>query len=195
MKMDGLERLHQSMKAAGISNAKFVVQNGRVKFYCIFSVGLYPYEFALMHTGANPLFLLKEVDRQYEITPFFGDAYGELAKLLNEGAQSGNPLKPKEFFAEINNSLPKEITRADEAMPADLLRARPDIEDADKVYFSHYMHNPIGKGPSEGNLKKTLLLLGGEAREYSIRHRASSVWTDDPARCERITQASLNARD
>lgn len=99
MKMTSLQELHKSMIAIRSDMQQFQVTLGAISFDCLFSTRDKPnFTLSLTSRGLNPKFFLLQVKPGYWIAPFFDDFYGELAKLLNTGRNSGNKLIPKEFL-------------------------------------------------------------------------------------------------
>lgn len=182
MKMTSLERLHQSMRRIDSDMQQFQILSGAISFDCLFSTRDIPnYTLALTSRGANPKFFLFQVQRGYWITPYFNDFYYDLAALLNTGAGSGSPLKPKEFLDGINSSIPTQANqKGSNPAPSEIIRLRPDItEQRERPYFDTWIpwSPESGKGPSKENRQKTQMVLGLAALDYSVRNNASSKWS------------------
>lgn len=181
MKMTSLEQLHQSMRRIGSEIQQFQLSSGAVSFDCLFSTRDMPnYTLSLTSRGSNPKFFLFQVERGYWIRPYFEGFYSELAALLNTGANSGNPLMPKDFLESINSKIPTQASKNRNPSAAEIIRLRPDVtEDRDRPFFDTWIpwSKESGRGPSPENRHKTRLVLGLNALEYSIRNNASSKWS------------------
>lgn len=181
MKMTSLQELHKSMIAIGSEMQQFQVITGSISFDCLFSTRDQPYFIlSLTSRGFNPKFFLLEVKSGYWIAPYFGEFYGELARLLNTGAESGNKLIPKEFLDQLNKKMPTKASIEQNPTSREIIRLRPDItEDRDYPYFDTWIYwsKDSGKGPRIENQHKTQMVLGTEALNYSKRMDASSRWS------------------
>ncbi len=179
MEIPALRTLHKNMITLGTDLQKFQIQIGSAYFHCLFSTRETPFTLSLTSIGEKPEFFLFNVEKGYWITPYFGDFYSRLAKVLNSNANTWKKLEPKEFLAGLNKALPTEATFKNTPTPKEIIKLRPDItDDREKPYFSHW--KPWNtKKPSEANKHKTLLMLGKNALEYSIIMNASSAWTTE----------------
>jgi Family of unknown function (DUF6037) len=179
--MTSLRKLHESMIEIGSEMQQFRIKTGAIEFDCLFSVRDTPnFTLSLTSRGLNPRFFLLEVERGYWIKPFFGKFYGELAALLNTGANSGNKLIPKDWLSQINVSVPSTATINNNPTNCEIIRLRPDIsEDRDKPYFDTwtYWSQDSGRSPRRENLNKTRMIMGVDAVNYSIKMNASSRWS------------------
>lgn len=180
MEMSSLRQLHQSMLQISVDMQQFQITIGSVCFDCLFSTRESPFILALTSKGANPHFFKFEVMKGYQIKPYFDGFYYELAKVLNNGSNTGK-LEPKKFLDQLNSSLPKIASIKCSPTASEIVRLRKDIkEERDKPYFDTWIYWTDKKRPngaSEENLKKTLLLLGQAAQQYSINNKASSKWS------------------
>jgi hypothetical protein len=169
------------MMAIGSEMQQFQVTTGAISFDCLFSTRDEPnFILSLTSRGLNPKFFLLQVKPGYWIVPYFNDFYGDLAALLNAGANSGKKLIPNEFLDQLNNVIPTKATSENNPSPSEVIRLRLDItEDRDRPYFDTWIYwsEDSRKGPSEENRHKTQMLLGYEALNYSKRTNASSRWS------------------
>lgn len=181
MKMTSLEILHRSMREINSDMQQFQILSGAVSFECLFSTRDKPnYTLSLTSRGTNPKFFLFQVQKGYWIRPYFGDLYSELVSLLNTGAGSSNQLRPKEFLDGINRSIPTKASYDFNPTLSEIIRLRPDItEQRDRPYFDAWMpwKAESGKNPTSENRKKTQMVLGLSALDYSIQNNASSKWS------------------
>lgn len=187
MKLDSLEQLHASMQAISTEEDPVDVQHfrvtmGAVEFDCLFSVRGRPYTLSLTSRGENPEFFQFEISRQYEIANGMApDVYQRLAKKLRTTGKSGNKLVPRDFFAELNDRIPRRAEGRRVPTPEQMIRLRPDItEERESPYFSHW-RDPGKKrdgtpaNVTEENMKKTLEMLGTDALDTAspiTSHRA-----------------------
>lgn len=180
MEMSSLRQLHQSMLQISVDMQQFQITIGSVCFDCLFSTRESPFILALTSKGANPHFFKFEVMKGYQIKPYFDGFYYELAKVLNNGSNTGK-LEPKKFLDQLNSSLPKIASIKCSPTTSEIVRLRHDIiEEREKPYFDTWIYWNSEKRPngaSKENLKKTLLLLGKDAHQHSINMKASSKWS------------------
>lgn len=180
MEMSALRQLHQSMLQISVDMQQFQITTGSASFDCLFSTRESPFILALTSRGVNPHFFKFEVTKGYKIKPYFDDFYYELAKVLNNGSSTGR-LEPKKFLNQLNISLPTIASIRYSPTASEVVRLRPDIiEEREKPYFDTWIYWTSEKRPngaSEDNRKKTLLLLGKDALQHSIKMKASSKWS------------------
>jgi hypothetical protein len=182
VKMTALQDLHRNMRTLGVEIQQFRATTGSASFDCLFSVREDPFILALTSRGAKPKFFKFEVLRpMYWIKPYFEDFYYELAEVLKSGANTGEKLIPARFLEQLNNSIPTKANIKNVPKPPEIVRLRRDItEDRDKPYFDTWVYwesenRPNGSSPE--NRQKTLLILGKEALEHSIKWKASTRWS------------------
>lgn len=183
MKMTSLQSLHRSMISIGSEMQQFQITTGATSFDGLFSIRESPFVFALTSRGLNPKFFKFEVTTGYWIKPYFGDQYGELAAVLNTGANTGAKLIPAVFLEQLNNALPTSAKPERNPSPQRIIELRQDItEDRERPYFDTWVlwRSKDRKGPSSDNLCKTLLLLGREAYKHSLAIKASTRWSATP---------------
>ncbi len=182
MRMDGLARLHASMKLVGLTRVKFRVRHNPLTFVGMFLADVTPYELALAAVG-HDVVLIFTVRPGYQITPHLGDAYGPLAAALNLGAGTGQPLMPGDFMRAIDAALPTTVGPGDRPTPADVVHVYRDVEDAHKVHLCDWRDNTVrGERVRATNLAKTRRLIDQAAHDFCKRHNLSTCWTDDPTR-------------
>lgn len=178
--MTSLRQLHQSMLQISIDMQQFQIKIGIASFDCLFSTRETPFILMMTSRGINPHFFRFEVKNGYQIVPFFDDFYYDLVNVLNVNLNTGK-LIPKNFLEQLNNTLPTIATAKNNPVPSEIIRLRPDIvEEREKPYFDTWIYwtsESRTNGPSDANRKKTLLLLGKDALEYSISKKASSRWS------------------
>lgn len=176
MYMPALNSLYRDMINKHIDLQQFEIKQGAIIFDCLFSIRDIPFVLSLTTKGANPKFFKFEVLKGFKISSYFKDFYFELAKALNTGEKSGGKLYPKEFLEQINNKIP--VTAIEKNIPtsSEVIRLRQDIkEDRERPYF-HCWKIWKENSPTKDNLKKTLVLLGKEAYDFSLKMNASSCW-------------------
>lgn len=181
MKMTMLQQLHKSMLAIKSDMQQFQISMGAVGFDCLFSTRDKPnFTLALTSRGESPKFFIFQVKMGYEIAPYFDGFYGELAKVLNTGTNTGKTLMPKDFLDQLNNKIPATAKSGRSPSSSEIIRLRPDItEDRDRPHFDTWIFwTPEGgRHPSSENLHKTKMVMGLDALEFSIRENASSKWS------------------
>lgn len=182
MKLESLEQLHQSMLSLEVDMQQFQITSGIASFDCLFSTREAPFVLSLTSRGENPKFFKFDVHPGYWIKEYFGEMYSDLLSVLRIDGRSGQKLLPKNFLTQIDLLIPR--TARNDRIPStnDLVRIRHDLEERDKPHFDTwiYWNNDSDRSPSEKNRTKTLLVMGIEAHEYSVRMNASSKWSATP---------------
>jgi len=170
------------MTAQKIDMQQFKITVGVASFDCLFSVRETPFILSLTSRGINPKFFVFEVHKGYWIKEYFGKMYSELLSVLKIDGRSGKKLIPKDFLSDIDRSIP--TIASPKRIPSSemILSLRHDLEERDKPYFDAWIYwdKASGRSPSKDNLKKTKLLLGIEAYNYSKKMNASSRWSATP---------------
>lgn len=180
MHMTALRALHRSMIAIGTDMQQFRINAGAASFDCLFSTRDEPFVLALTSRGNTPKFFRFDVREGYRIRAYFADMYGDLLDVLRGDGNNGEPLIPAVFLRQLNDAIPHEAALRANPTPPEIVRLRPDIdEDRDRPYFDTWLRwDPNGpRRPSEENMRKTLLLLGRDALNFSIQMNASSRWS------------------
>jgi hypothetical protein len=178
MEMTSLRELHLSMRGQSLEIQQFWVRTGATEFDCLFSVRDEPYCLALTSRGASPKFFRFDVKKGYWIDDYMGAQYLELREVLFIDGRSNQKLIPKNFLEQLNQIIPRAASNRSVPTSVDIMRIRNDIEDPDRPYFDRWEQR--GKGPTQQNLKKTLLILGREAYNHSISVNKSSIWSAEP---------------
>jgi len=178
--MTSLVALHQSMTTNGIDIQKFPFRTGAANFECLFSTRGNVLELSLTSRGKDPKFFLFSVSPSYEINVYLGDKLGEFISVLKTHGMSGIGFKPSEMFSELNSVIPSVANSTTIPSPEDIVRLRHDLEFRDLPFFDTWIYWKEREGPKAENLKKTLLVLGNDAAEYSLRMTASSRWSATP---------------
>lgn len=179
MEMTSLRLLHRSMISIGSDMQQFLVTTGAASFDCLFSTRG-DFVLTLTARGETRGFFRFDVLPGYRIRDYLGDMYGDLVAVLRSDGTSGEHLKPKDFLAQLNQSIPTQATIRANPKPSEIVRLRPDIiEEREKPYFNAWIYwkEDSGRRPSEENQHKTLLLLGPEAARHSRERNASSRWS------------------
>lgn len=181
MHMSSLVELHRSMRAMGVVLQRFEVQTGATVFECLFSVCDDPFRLALTSRGADPRFILLNVERGYRIADLLeGDNFRALCAALRVHGLNGERISTTAWLRQLNDAIPKVARPENLPQRADIARLRRDLEEGDRLSFLSWRQHPLTgrtSGPSLRNLEKTSLLLGPEARAFAGRHRLSSCWT------------------
>lgn len=180
MYMPSLRDLHQSMLKISVDMQQFQITTGSASFDCLFSTREAPFVLALTSRGDKPHFFKFEVMKGYRIKPYFDRFYYELAKVLNNDLNTGK-LEPKKFLEQLNAAVPTIAYKRYIPTEREIVRLRRDIEEErDKPYFDTWIYWTSEKrqnGARKDNQKKTLLLLGKDALQHSIKMKASSRWS------------------
>lgn len=179
MELSSLRQLHQSMIAQSINMQQFSLTVGSGSFDCLFSTREQPFIFSMTSRGGNPQFFIFDVKEGYRINTYLGNRYTDLLAVLNTGMNSKNKLQTNEFFADLNKHIPIVASRRNSPLPEDIVRLRSDLEENHKPYFDTWIYWDK-KSTGEDNKQKTLVVLGSEALDYSIRMNASSKWSVTP---------------
>ncbi len=180
MEMTSLRVLHKSMLIIQTDVQQFRINTGSASFDCLFSTRDSPFSLALTSRGENPKFFQFDVQLGYRIVPYFDGFYGDLVEVLRSGANTGIPLKPRDFLEQVNSQIPTKATLKNTPSTSEIIRLRPDItEDRDRPHFDTWIFwkSEDRQGPTKENRHKTLLTMGPEALQFSIDNRASSKWS------------------
>lgn len=110
-----------------------------------------------------------------------GEDLAGLKEILRTGNPHGTPLDVNEFFQNFADKVPTSMNDENQVRWRDL-PWRPDVDEADKVYFLRYGPNPEGNHVSPPNLLKTALRCGQIAHDACQKFNLSSYWTADPDR-------------
>lgn len=180
MRMTALETLHKSMLNNGINIQKFPFRTGAATFECLFSTRGNALELSLTSRGEDPKFFLFPVSPSYDIQAYLGDKLREFILVLKTHGMSGVGFKPSEMFSALNVAIPIVAKFVNIPLPEDVVRLRHDLEFRELPYFDTWIYWKQKDGPSSSNLKKTLLVFGSEAADYSLRMTASSKWSATP---------------
>jgi hypothetical protein len=180
MRMIALETLHKSMMDSGIDLQKFPFKTGAATFECLFSTRGNLLELSLTSRGENPKFFLFPVSPSYDIKAYLGDKLGEFISVLKTHGMSGEGFKPREMFSALNVAIPTDAKATNIPSPEDVVRLRHDLEYRNLPYFDTWIYWKQREGPTSSNLKKTLLVFGSGAADYSVRMTASSKWSATP---------------
>lgn len=178
MIMTHLSDLHKSMTQSTVDLQRFTVRTGAVEFECIFSVRENPFILALTSRTDEPEFFKFEGDRNYKIDTFLGDGYRRLLRVLRIDGRSGQALSTNGFFAQLNEAIPTAAERTNVPTSEEVIRLRQDLEDRERPYFDRWERR--GRGPTQKNRQKTLMILDPDALAFSVRENVSSIWSASP---------------
>lgn len=181
MKLESLEQLHRSMIAQHLDIQQFTLKNGIATFDCLFSTREIPFILTLTSRGSSPKFFKFDIQKGYFVTDYLGELYQDLVSVLRIDGRSGRPLIPKDFFAQLDQLIPRTAHPSRVPDYSTIIKLRHDIEERDKPYFDKWMYwsSASRRSPREKNLKKTLI-MGSDAHAYSLKYNASSAWTPIP---------------
>lgn len=180
MRMSGLVSLRNSMLNTGIDIQKFTFNTGAASFDCLFSTRGNKLELSLTSRGENPKFFLFPVTPLYDIQAYLGDKLNQFIAVLKTHGMSCSGFKPSEMFSALNSVIPTVAKPGQVPSPEEIVRLRHDLEFRDLPYFDTWIYWKQREGPSPLNLKKTLVVFGNEAADYSTRMSASSKWSANP---------------
>lgn len=178
--MEGLRRLHQSMRAQRIDRYRFEYNHGRAHFDVLFLADETPFLLLLGLRGGAMAFEF-EVTRGYLVRDVYMDPrdYRALVQLLGLEFDPAHRFRPADFLEWIDRAAPAIALQSGRAGPSDVARFRRDVEEQHKIYFLKWQHYPSGtRGPTAENLAKTRKLLGFRYYEICRDRRISSCWTD-----------------
>lgn len=183
MNLQHLPRLHASMIEQGLTKTKFDFHFRTLRFSVIYiAESRFPHEL-LFGCRAHNLFFVVNVSRDYRISTYLNESYGELVRALDLQPDPANPFKPAVFFEAFDEATPTATSPANTPSISDVALLSRDVEEADKVFFFGWLpHDGRKSGPSDANLTKTKRICGVKTYELCLRHHISSRWTDDPNR-------------
>ncbi|GAB7530600.1 DUF6037 family protein [Pseudomonas sp. 3A(2025)] len=178
MRMKGLERLAQSMRALDVDLQQFLFKNGAASFDCLFSMRG-AYELSLTSRGENPKFFLLPITYDFQLSTYLSrDKLNELMNVLRTHGLSTQGFSTSRFFQNLDLAVPQEAQPDRVPTAAGVLSLRHDLEERDRPFFDTWVYWKE-RGPRRENLDKTMKLLGPEAYAFSVKHRASSKWSAD----------------
>lgn len=187
MKLDGIVKLYQAMKAQGIKRYKFDFTFNKVTFDVFFFIDESPYKLMFGAKIKNFYFEL-DVKPGFNINTHLGEKFSELCKVLGLKYDPDNTFKSKYFFEEFNQRIPVTVNINNRPQPHEVASYRRDVEEADRIYFLGWLHHEKeGKGPRPKNLQKTEKILGVDAYNTCRRKRISSKWTDERSKAVAYT--------
>lgn len=176
MHMTGLERLARSMIALGIDIQQFLFVNGAATFDCLFSMRG-DFELTMTSRGENPKFFQFQITDNFQMSAYLGDLFLDLMSVLKTHGMSTNEFKSSDFFQALNAAVPHEASPDRAPTPQQILTLRHDLEERDRPFFDAWIYWGPDRGPTASNLKKTLIVFGPDAMQFSLRNRASSRWS------------------
>jgi len=180
MKLESLEVLYKSMKAQSLEMQQFSIKINLVTFDCLFSTREVPFILTLTSQGSDSKFFKFEIHRGFVVENYLDGVYSDLVSILRVDGNTGKPLIPKDFFAELDSLIPRVAKIYRVPSCNEIIKLRPDIiEDRNKSNFDGWIYwtEASKKSPTKENLKKTLILLGRDAYSHSKQYNASSSWT------------------
>lgn len=176
MRMNGLQRLAHSMRALDVDMQKFLFTNGAASFDCLFSMRG-DYELSLTSRGANPRFFLFPISDDFHLSSYLSKhTLNELLGVLKTHGLSTQGFSTSRFFQALDLAVPHQAQQARVPTAQAILDLRHDLEERDRPFFDAWIYW-TERGPRIENLEKTMKLLGPQAREFSIKNRASSRWS------------------
>lgn len=187
IRLPALKRLYWRMKRADRMRVQFDYthpNNGQV-FVVMFLADTDPYQLVLATKGLNPFVAIFSINTEFEVDPWVKDV-GRLMDLLGVSRApripGKSPWRLTQFLREVTASAPKDVGAAKDASPAELARIHRDVDEADKIYFLHFVnHGSSGRHCSLPNLDKTRRLLGESAYKLCRDQNLSSAWSADPS--------------
>lgn len=176
MRMNGLARLAQSMRALDIDMQQFLFVNGAASFDCLFSMRG-DFELSLTSRGENPRFFLFPISDDFQLSTYLNsDHFADLMSVLRTHEVSTQGFSTTRFFQALDMSVPHEAQKDRVPTASQILTLRHDLEERDRPFFDTWIYWKE-RGPTQSNLKKTYMVLGPEAYAFSIKNRASSKWS------------------
>jgi len=180
MKLDGLIPLYKSMIDQQANRCKFDFTFKGIKFDVLYFIDESPHKLAFGVVKENYYFETV-VYNGFNVKAFIPEM-SRLIKILGLEYDRENPFHPSDFFNYFNQSIPKHFKGSSNVpLPKDIAPFRPDVEEADKIYFKGWQDNTkAGKNVRPGNLEKTKKWLTLEAHELCKRKNISSCWSANP---------------
>ncbi|MEW2484512.1 DUF6037 family protein [Mycobacterium sp. NPDC049093] len=180
--LHALKPLYQQMRHADRLRVQFeyIHPNNQARFVVVFLADTAPFQLALVAKGARPFAAVFDVQPGFKVDPWIAD-FHRLMDVL--GIRPGTTrFRVSHFLQEALAAAPKHVGQAHDASPAVLVRIHPDVEEADKIYFKHFIdHNGNGRHPRRTNLDKTRRLLGEDCYDFCRRRNISSAWSAQPS--------------
>lgn len=183
MRLVHLQRLRRDMVTKGIPRQRWIHRDGpNVIFTVIYIADVTPWNLSFTRHQRN-VFLQFNIDERFTLPSLLDPVtYRTLATALRTHGLSGRPLVPSDFFSRFDARINPTAQTSRVPSYEEIASARPDIEEAEKVYFCGWRLNPSDHSVRRPNLNKTRYFLGDAAARWSAKNNASSCWTDDPSK-------------
>lgn len=179
-----LGQLIQRLRAAGQGAVHYRYPNNQALIDVVIIANVEPWQLValIVHRGTGQAVSIERdiLMPGYRIRTHLQDQYGSVLDALGvqQHRRGQDPFQSSKFFADMIDRAP---TRLDPATEADVLRVRDrQVEDADKIYYSHLMRHKGEKHASAANLAKTELAFGTDIRRWCQRHNLSTCWRKTP---------------
>lgn len=185
IKLDELRALYQSMKSVQRFRVQFEHRhpNNGARFVVVFLADESPFKLIIVAKGKEPLVLVVSVHPGFLVYPWLegSDVVAKLKRILGVIPGGDESFSVTKFFRELARSVPKHVASTVDASPAVVVRHYSDIDEAEKVYFLHFMLHKGNRHASRMNLDKTRKLLGKKCYRECLERNISSCWSADPA--------------
>lgn len=181
--LHALRPLYRQMRHADRLRVQFeyVHPNNQARFVVVFLADTAPFQLALVAKGARPFAAVFDVQPGFKVDPWIAD-FHRLMDVLGVDGPGKSQFRVSHFLQEALAAAPKHVDQAHDASPAVLVRIHPDVEEADKIYFKHFVdHNGNGRHPRLTNLDKTRRLLGEDCYQFCRHRNISSAWSARPS--------------
>ncbi|MGL6235591.1 MAG: DUF6037 family protein [Segniliparus sp.] len=180
--MAGLGRLYRSMRASGRPWAQFGYRHrGKTDFVVVFFIDCEPFQLLLVARVGSFKTVL-EMRPGFKVIPWIEEAKELYALYDALGIRPGDKeFGLRKFLGELDARVPRTAAQTRDPDPDHVAKARPDVDEADKIYFMRFMKNPDGHWPTAANLEKTRKLLGEKIHRACRERRISSCWSDKAA--------------
>ena len=192
---DDLWPIARQMRALGMTRASFRYETRHAQLEVAYVLDVEPNVLLIGITGRNPFAFEVAIDHQCRVKPFLSpDDYHALLDALGVERDPDHPFSIRGFFDYLDQCVPSRPDPGGAPDPDFIAQFWNDVEDADKVYFVGWRHNPPGSHVTGDNLAKTQRLIGQGARESCARLNISSCWTADRNDKNPVTHPGDDAR-
>ncbi|MBG9445297.1 DUF6037 family protein [Cytobacillus firmus] len=186
MILNKLKELYKDIKRNNLTYDVFDFTKNNIDFNVLFDINSTPFKLIMIKKRSSD-YIIIDVHNGFKINPHLSrDKYDTLVSMLGLQFKKGNPFSTKEFFEELNQKIPSNISRKN--ISRNTIFTIYQCEEKDKVYIKEirnwdtYPH--LNKSCSPENKEKTRLLYPDLYEE--IKDKNISVFYTDKKREEII---------
>ena len=182
--MKKIKNIYIKMKTQNVNAVTFNVDYNRHKFSCIFILGSNSHQLYLTTIGKTPKTICVEIGKDFTAPNYLGnEEYTILANYLEFEYGKGNRFKPIEFFKGFDNKIDvNNICIPKLSTMVSTIGKFKKIDEEEKIYFVGWKRNATNCHVSDGNYKKTSIVVGEKVAQKLRISNVSSCWSEDPSK-------------